>query len=99
MAVEVTVGGTRCKGPVTQNQSALLAASLCPPWVSFSESDPNYVTQPRMPPAAPHSPCPYKEPAVKQCNCYYGALHLDFAAGATWWKASEPFQESSSKRK
>ena len=47
-------GTTRCRGPVTQNQSLECSADLlavCPPWVSFSESDPTYVT-PRMPPAA-----------------------------------------------
>ena len=57
------VPGARSRSPKTSLGRSSLPVSCPPPWVSFSESERNYV---RMPPA--DYPEPYKESALKQCN-------------------------------
>ena len=57
------VPGARSRSPKTSLGRSSLPVSCPPPWVSFSESERNYV---RMPPA--DYPGPYKESALKQCN-------------------------------
>ena len=57
------VPGAWSRSPKTSLGRSSLPVSCPPPWVSFSESERNYV---RMPPA--DYPEPYKESALKQCN-------------------------------
>ena len=57
------VPGARSRSPKTSLGRSSLPVSCPPPWVSFSESERNYV---RMPPA--DYPEPYKESTLKQCN-------------------------------
>ena len=57
--------------------------AVCPPWVSFSESDPPITSHLECRLVVLTAACPYKEPALKQCN-WSVATQL-----CSRWKAEE----------